>query len=83
MQTTNGYNQSTPFSKGMLVNRIFANNINGDTSGAPEVHEALKLAAAADKYAGVKTNAIEDHLKDLASLKVTENKEKPFFGIKP
>ena len=73
--TTNEFNQSVPFSKGLLVNQIFSNNINGNTSGADELRESIEKASATDKYAGVKTNAIEDRLKDLASLKVTDIKE--------
>ena len=81
MMSTNVYNHNNTFTKGVLVNRIFSNKINGESGGADELRENIKRATETDKYAGVSPNAIEEHLKGLAARKITSSSPKPFFGL--
>ena len=59
MLTTKSCNENVPFNTGMLVNRIFVHNINGNKQSVSKLRESIDKSSAAEKFAGVKTNAVE------------------------
>ena len=70
--TTNEVNNKMPFNTGLLVNRIFANQINGDQCDARKLRDEIERNSATDKYASMAPDQTEKDLKEKAVRKSTD-----------
>jgi len=61
-----------PFNTGLLVNRIFTNQINGNQSDAKQLREEIERNSATDKYASVAPDQTEVDLREKAVRKSTD-----------